>query len=135
MTTFLDLGAVEADDPLVVLATNNYIFVLRTSVSRSPLSRLFPPAVLAPTRGILRPVAGAVLLAHSLCDFLSFESFSSSQHSIPRIGSIKFAGVHLEQEESRDQTELPRTARLHGAISPVGVDGFFFGAAWDYPKG
>lgn len=60
---------------------------------------------------------------------------SHAQHTLPRLRALELSGVHLEQEESGDEAELPGIARVHGAVPALGPDGIQLGVARDGAEG
>ena len=121
---YVSLGNIANFDLLLtVLAHPDHLPILRSPLPRPSLPRLLPSTLLTPPRRIIRPLSSPFLLASSLCHNSPARSFAHAQHTFSRISLIKLASVHMEQEESGNETEFPRVAGIYGTVLAVGLDG------------
>jgi hypothetical protein len=91
---------------------------------------------LSAARTRLWTIACSLLLAPAIRHhFAASIELDNDVNTIPWLVLIKYTSVHLVAQESRHPTQLPRTARLHRSISPVGIDGVQPVYARDDPQG
>lgn len=123
-------------DKAPVLEIGNHVYLFWAPVARLDLSCLLPPAILSAARTRLWTIACSLLLAPTVRDYFatSIELYNDID-TFPWLVIIKYTCVHLVAQESRHATQLPRTARLHRSISPVGIDGVQPVYARDNPQG
>lgn len=62
-------------------------------------------------------------MATPLRNYPPTRALSHAKHTVPRFSVVKFAGVYMEQEESRDEVEFLGTAGVCGALFTMGFDG------------
>ena len=118
---------------VTVLATIDYLPLLRPLFSRPPLPRLLPSTLREAPRGVLGPLSSALFLAPSLCNGLPDRSLAPSFHAFPRASFVVDARLHLVSEESRYAPQLPWTTRLLRPVPALGVDGIQSGHARHHP--
>ena len=82
-----------------VLATLDNILLLRPLQPRPTVPHLLPPAVLAPPRGVVRPVASPLFMA----PYFRFDPASVHGslvlHGLPWFRFVQHTGLHLESQE------------------------------------
>jgi hypothetical protein len=123
-------------DNAKVLEIDYDIYIFWPPVTRLDLSCLLPPAILSAARTRLWTIACSLLLAPAIRHhFAASIELDNDVNTIPWLVLIKYTSVHLVAQESRHPTQLPRTARLHRSISPVGIDGVQPVYARDDPQG
>ena len=119
-----------ATNPGVVLAITHNLFLLRPAQSRPSLPHILPPALCATPRGIVRSLHGALCMAPHIRFYPPPLHCTHVFHGLPRLRPLKHPHLHLEQEEPRYHAQLPRSARVQGAVPSLGVVGIFPHHAW-----
>jgi len=106
----------------IVLAPAHYLHLLWPTLSRSPLPRLLPAALLPPARRGWR-ISRTLLLVTSLRYMHATPTLPAGLYAISRVATQLYSCVHLESPEPRDSIELPRVVGIYRAVFTMGVDG------------
>jgi hypothetical protein len=109
---------------LPVLAATLNLHLLRTTLSRPPLSHLFPPTILPPARARVRTVSGDFLVATPICHYLPPRpKYLYDISAVPRLSALEHTRLHLVAAEPRHPTQLFGNIRLYSTMVTLGLDG------------